>query len=761
MSENQCSATRRDACRKNACRWFATCPKGLESLLYSELASLGAEDLRETVAGCYFSGSMAVAYRACLCSRLANRILLFVAEFPVSDSASLHAGMLALPWTDYLRATTRFVVDFSGESREIRNTRYGAQVCKDAIVDYFQQAGLERPEVALREADLRINVRLRKGGVAVSVDFSGGSLHQRGYRQEAGQAPLKENLAAALLLRADWPGIAARGGALIDPMCGSGTLLLEGAMMVADIAPGLAREHWGFEALPFHNVQQWRAIRADAEARAQRGRNRELPEIRGYDADRRVVGKAQANIERAGLAAAVRVSCKSLANLRKPTHRVIEKGLVIVNPPYGERLGERSSLRYLYAELGAALVREFPGWRGAIFTSDRELGLATGLRSYKRYALFNGPLASSLLLFELDESSMRAPRTPAGSSAEPAAAGSPVAFTGAAVAPEGGAVAPAGAEELSAGAKMFGNRVQKNLRKLERWARKSGISCYRLYDADMPEYAVAIDRYDNLLHVSEYRAPRGVKEEDAARRLAEVKQALPRVTGVPESNIYYKQRQRQRGSQQYQRQDRREELHTVREGAVKLLVNLTDFLDTGLFLDHRLLRFRIAAEVSNKHFLNLFCYTATATVHAIAAGAAATTSVDMSATYLDWARQNLAVNDFSESCNELVQADCMDWLARNERHYDVILLDPPSFSNSKRMRGTLDVQRDHVALLRATMACLRDDGVLYFSNNLRRFKLDATVESFCRVEDISARTIDQDFQRRQNIHHCWCLRHPD
>ena len=391
-------------------QWFATCPKGLESLLYSELASFGAQDVRETVAGCYFSGAMAVAYRVCLGSRLANRILLPVAKFPVSDSASLHAGMLAVAWTDYLRETSRFVVDFSGENREIRNTRYGAQVCKDAIVDRFQLAGLGRPEVARRNADSRINVRLRKDGVAVSMDFAGASLHQRGYREEAGQAPLKENLAAALLLRADWPGIAAHGGALIDPMCGSGTLLLEGAMMAADIAPGLARERWGFEALPFHNEQQWRAIRADVEARAQRGRERELPEIRGYDADRRVVAKAQSNIERAGLSGSVRVSCKTLAELRKPTHRPIQQGLVIVNPPYGERMGDSGSLRYLYAELGAALLREFPGWRGAIFTSDKELGLATGLRSYKQYALFNGALPTTLLLFELEEGSRLAAR---------------------------------------------------------------------------------------------------------------------------------------------------------------------------------------------------------------------------------------------------------------------------------------------------------------------------------------------------------------
>lgn len=721
-------------------QWFASCPKGLEGLLFSELSALGGESLRETVAGCYFSGPAAMGYRACLWSRLANRILLPVANFPVSDSASLHAGVLSVDWSRYLRPTTRFVVDFSGENPAIRNTRYGAQVCKDAVVDFFEQSGQGRPEVSRRDADLRINVRLHRGNAAVSVDFGGGSLHQRGYRQEAGEAPLKENLAAALLLRADWPGVAARGGALIDPMCGSGTLLLEAAMMIADIAPGLARERWGFEALPFHDNRQWEALRRDAEARAGRGKARELPEIRGYDADQRVLRKAQANIERAGLQGVVRVSCKALADLRKPTHRPMDDGLLIVNPPYGERMGQRDSLRSLYAELGEVMLREFPGWVGAIFTSDKELGLATGLRSHKRYALYNGPLASTLLLFELSEGARLRPRGPGKPSADPD--------------PE-----PSGEGELSAGAGMFANRLQKNRRRLERWARKAGVSCYRLYDADMPEYAVAVDRYEDHLHVAEYAAPAGVKPADAARRLAEIKQVLPQAMGVPQASIHHKQRRRQRGAEQYQREDERGELLTVVEGGVKLLVNLSDYLDTGLFLDHRPLRSRIAAEARGKHFLNLFCYTATATVRAIAGGAASTASVDMSATYLDWARKNFAANGYSESDNPLIQADCVEWLGREGRCYDLILLDPPAFSNSKRMQGTLDIQRDHPALLESAMARLSPGGVLYFSTNLRKFKLDVAVEQLGRVEDITSETIDVDFQRRGNIHHCWRIGH--
>jgi len=227
------------------------------------------------------------------------------------------------------------------------------------------------------------------------------------------------------------------------------------------------------------------------------------------------------------------------------------------------------------------------------------------------------------------------------------------------------------------------------------------------------------------------------------------------VTGIDANHIHYKERRRQRGKEQYQRVERRGEFQTVREGSIKLLVNLSDYLDTGLFLDHRTLRLRLAAEARGKSFLNLYCYTGAATVHAAAGGARSTISVDLSRTYLDWARKNMAVNGFDESRHQLVQADCLPWLLEDSGQYDLILLDPPSFSNSKRMEGHFDVQRDHVELLRAVVARLSDDGVLYFSNNLRSFKLDTGIEAFCQVEDITRSTLDEDFRRRANIHHCW------
>jgi 23S rRNA (guanine2445-N2)-methyltransferase / 23S rRNA (guanine2069-N7)-methyltransferase len=716
--------------------WFVTCPKGIEGLLLNELIDLGGVETRETVGGCYFIGGLAVAYRVALWSRLANRVLMPLDRFPCRDGESLRAGIEAIDWSEIMEAEGSLLVNFSGQTPEIRNTQYGAQVCKDGIVDYFKRIGAGRPRVERDNPDLRLNVRLRKGDAVVAIDFVGASLHQRGYRTQQGEAPIKENLAAACLLRADWPGVAARGGALIDPMCGSGTLLLEAAMMVADIAPGLRRERWGFEKLKFHNAEQWRVIQAEAQSKAARAESLQLPEIRGYDANIKVIDKAQANIDSAGLNGVVRVSCKPLAELVKPTHRQLDFGLLISNPPYGERLGDVESLRHLYRKLGEVMLAEFTGWQAAILTAEKELGLAIGLRSHKRYALFNGPLPVTLLLFELDEQQKLRDR------------------------PQNAEAAEGEAFALSNGAEMLLNRLRKNRKKWDSWGRKRDLECYRVYDADMPEYSVAIDRYGEQLHVAEYQAPKTVPEEDAERRMQEVRQVVPIAFDCAPEQVHYKQRRRQRGLNQYEKQDRQGELLSVVEGRVKLLVNLSDYLDTGLFLDHRPLRMRLANEAKGKHFLNLYCYTASASVHAAKAGARSTTSVDMSKTYLDWARSNFEANGLGASDNKLERADCLSWLQECERRFDLIFLDPPSFSNSKRMEGNLDVQRDQMSLLEASMACLAEGGTLYFSNNLRSFKLDPQVAERWHVEDISRATIDDDFARRSNIHHCWKLQNP-
>jgi len=267
--------------------------------------------------------------------------------------------------------------------------------------------------------------------------------------------------------------------------------------------------------------------------------------------------------------------------------------------------------------------------------------------------------------------------------------------------------------------------------------------------------------YNDHVHVQEYAAPNSIDERAAAKRFEEIKQALPQALSVNPDNISYKQRKRNTGTSQYEKLSNRRthEMLSVQEGQAKLLVDLWQYLDTGLFLDHRPLRLKIAESAKGKRFLNLFCYTASASVQAAVGGARYTVSVDMSKTYLDWARKNFAENGLGEQKNRLEQADCMTWLDTAQGEYDLIMLDPPSFSNSKRMDGVLDIQRDHSQLIEKTMKLLAADGVLYFSNNLRSFKLDDVLYEHYLVQNITQETLDKDFQRNQKIHHCWSIRH--
>jgi len=747
-------------------QYFATCPKGLEGLLLTELGQLGAEELRETVAGIYFSGDIRLAYRVCLWSRLANKVLLPLDSFEISNQDDLYDGVRALRWEEHLSPQGSLLVDFIGTNDVIRNTQFGAVKVKDAIVDCLRDFSGERPSVAKRDPDLRINVRLSKSKVIVSLDLSGDSLHRRGYRIKQGSAPMKENLAAGILLRAGWPQIAAEGGALLDPMCGSGTLLVEAGLIAADIAPGLLRGSFGFERWLHHRNDMWLELRDEAHERKRVGLEKDLPEIRGYDADIKVIRAAEENIVSAELDHWLRVTRKELGEFKKPTHTEIKNGLVISNPPYGERLGEVESLKILYAHLGERLRNEFQGWRAGVFTGNPDLGKQMGLRAEKKYKFFNGTIPSELLMFSIDGEAFVQSRVE-----QDGRFSKDIEERTAAELQAQASNRQEQADALSNGAQMLVNRLQKNFKQLQKWAKKNDISCYRLYDADMPEYSAAIDIYRGqtqphkpeqlYAHVQEYAAPKSVDEERAAARFAEIEQAVPFVLDIPAAHISYKQRRRNKGASQYEKVSDRPtgDVFSVREGQAKLHVNMWQYLDTGLFLDHRLVRLMIAHLAKDARFLNLFCYTATASVHAALGGARYTVSVDMSNTYLNWARKNYALNGLSESRNRLEQADCLKWLTENDQQFDLILLDPPSFSNSKRMEDVLDVQLDHVGMIEQAMRALSENGTLIFSNNLRSFKLDEGALSAYTIKDISVATIDEDFKRNARIHQCWLITH--
>ena len=701
----------------------------MAQLLANELQTLGAEEVHQVQAGVAFTGPFELGYRTCLWSRLASRVLLPLTRFEAPTPEALYEGVQTVRWEEHLERQGTLAVNFNSTRSAITHTHYGALKVKDAIVDQFRQAHGVRPSVDLERPDLRINAHLHRDQATLSLDLAGASLHRRGYRGDGMEAPLKENLAAAILLRAGWPAVAAQNGMLLDLMCGSGTLPIEGALIAADCAPGLGRDYFGFCGWKGHQAKLWKELLEEAQQRRAEGMER-LPQITGYDAEPRAVQAALANVARAGLSGKVQIERQALSRCRPLSGEHQPVGLVVVNPPYGERLGEVEELRDLYAELGKQLKQHFAGWKAVVFTANPELGRQIGLRAVLTNKMYNGPLECRLLRFEIMPRFFEQPK-----------------------------MLRKAAPKKGPGAEMFANRLRKNRRILGRWARKAGINCFRLYDADMPEYALAVDLYQGAelwAHVQEYKPPDSIDADAAKTRLQEALAVIPEVLEIADDQLFFKVRERKKGRLQYEKLTGGGRFYEVREEACVFLVNFTGYLDTGLFLDHRPTRKMIGELARGRRFLNLFGYTGTATVQAAAGGATATTTVDMSHTYLEWARRNLQRNGLDDKRHQLVQADCLAWLEEQQRErYGLIFLDPPTFSNSKLMDRNFDVQQDHAALIKKTAALLERDGLLIFSSNFRRFRMDRDALEGLEVKEITRETIPKDFARRPKIHSCW------
>ncbi|MEQ9920091.1 bifunctional 23S rRNA (guanine(2069)-N(7))-methyltransferase RlmK/23S rRNA (guanine(2445)-N(2))-methyltransferase RlmL [Pectobacterium brasiliense] len=696
---------------------FASTARGLEELLKSELESLGAQSCAVVQGGVHFEGDNRLLYQSLLWSRLASRILLPLNEFKVHSDLDLYLGVQAIDWSTIFSIDKTFAVHFTGTNEDIRNSQYGALKVKDAIVDSFTRKTGQRPDVAKQQPDIRVNVFLQRDMASVSLDLSGDGLHQRGYRDLAGLAPLKENLAAAIVLRSGWKN----GTPLVDPMCGSGTLLIEAAMIAADRAPGLHRTHWGFNAWLKHDAELWREVTAEAQQRARQGLQATTSRFFGSDNDRRVIEIAKANARRAGVAELISFDVRDAAQLKNPLPEG-PRGTVVSNPPYGERLESEPALIALHNMLGRKMKSDFGGWQLSLFSASPELLSCLQLRAERQFKAKNGPLDCVQKNYQLAETQ---------------------------------------GESAGQIAEDFANRLRKNLRKLEKWAKQQGIECYRIYDADLPEYNVAVDRYDSWVVVQEYAPPKTVDAQKARQRLFDVINATLSVLELPSNRLVLKTRERQKGKNQYEKLAQKGDFLLMEEFGAKLWVNLTDYLDTGLFLDHRIARKMLGEMSRGKDFLNLFAYTGTASVHAGLGGARSTTTVDMSRTYLEWAEKNLRVNGLTGRQHRLIQADCLSWLHNASEQFDVIFIDPPTFSNSKRMEESFDVQRDHLALMKDLKRLLRRGGTIMFSNNKRGFQMDTAglTALGLNAKEITAQTQSQDFARNRQIHNCWLLTH--
>lgn len=705
---------------------FATCARGLETLLARELAALGATEIRETVAGVECAATLTDAYRIGYSARLPSRWLLRLAGGDVSDPDQLYDLARTVPWHEHFGSQDRFAVHVAGKSTAFRDTRFAMLRVKDAIADAFRERDGVRPYVDAETPDATVFVALKGSRAAISLDLVGGALHERGYRKLGHEAPIKENLAAGVLVRAGWADLASEEVAIVDPFCGGGTLLIEALWMAAGVPAQWLRTEFAFTRWRGHNVATWDELRAAVDAQAQTGLQGLRVRGFGSDSDSNAIRLARGQLQAARVAGFCQLVAQDARKVKAPVG--FSSGLVIGNLPYGERMGEERELMPLHREFGAALKQGFVGWRFALLAGTDALARATELRADKVQKIYNGTIECLLIT---------------GAVAAPASyrADAPVRFK-------------------SPGAEMVYNRILKNRKRLKRWLEREHIECYRVYDADLPEYSAAIDVYGDRLHIQEYQAPSDIPQAKTEERFKDLVFAARRAFDIPNERIYLKQRRSQAPEGQYRRQDQSGDHFIIAEADARYEVNLQDYLDSGLFLDGRQIRAWIHDSARALTFLNLFSYTASATVAAALGGARESVSVDLSPTYSQWAERNFRLNQIDSRRHRLVTDDAVRWLAACRDPFDLIYVDPPTFSNSKRTPTVFDVQRDHAALLRDALRCLAPGGRILFVCNLRRFKIDPDLADIARIDDVTEASIPPDFVRDQRIHRAFWLRHP-
>lgn len=727
--------------------FFVTCAQGLAPYVIDELAALGIESTSDAT-GVRFEGGLKEAYQALLWTRCGSRVLLQLKAGSMKDLDDLHLQLSGFPWSTHMSDSHTFVIQVTTKRAQHIHTQYAAQRVKDSIVDYFDMTTGGRPSVDKDDPDFRFYVHIQDTSYTLYLDLSGEPLHKRGFRTEQGAAPIKENLAAALLYRSKWPEKAKEHQDFIDPLCGAGTILIEAALMARDIAPGLFRPAFGFENWRLHDAHLWSECVKLAKHRAEVGKDQYQGKLYGVERNARMIGITKSNADRAGVLKNMSFSHQMFQHFKKPEN-LGAKGLIVTNPPYGERLGEKEELKPTYMALGDWL-RPYIGFEAGIITSEVELGKQMGLRARKVNKFYNGPLECVYLQFAIEEQYF-VDRKAADSRQEKRNLD----------------------ELMSEGGEDFFNRLTKNKKKWEKWAKQNDVMCYRTYDSDLPEFNVAIDRYNQSLVIYEFKAPKSIDVDKAAKRLEKIQAIVPLVfSEIDAKNIHFKLRERQKGTNQYEKEEERGEFFPVEETGAKFWVNLVNYLDTGLFLDHRNVRKMIKEKARGTNFLNLFAYTGSASVLAAIGGAKSVTTVDMSKTYLKWAENNFSLNDLSGKQYEFVQKDVLEWLKtmalhvselplmqKRDARYDLIFMDPPSFSNSKRMADVLDIQRDHVRLIEDAMEILAKDGLLIFSTNLRNFKMDPLILGNFDVKDVSRETLPLDFARDPKIRQCFMIKH--
>jgi 23S rRNA (guanine2445-N2)-methyltransferase / 23S rRNA (guanine2069-N7)-methyltransferase len=779
-----------------------SCASGFEAFLADELHELlgkGADSSQnidrkiEPANACVIlEADLKAIYEICLWSRLAEQVLVNLAEIQILEKTQadarevLYSEIKKIPWEKLFGLEHSFKIESSGKQTVFDDERFSALVFKDAVADKFRYHYEKRPSVEKENADVILQLFGDGNRFQVQLNVSGERLHKRGYRQESVEAPLRETLAAALLRQMQWNARCSEVDYFLDPCCGSGTLVVEALMMAADIAPGILRSKqsgkgFGFYNLSFHQEALWTNLVEQAQARLDLGLDSLKSsglKFRAYDSDNAAVKVCRANLQTLSLENYVHVERRAFAHIRelKKEGKLHSEGLVVCNPPYGERLQEANELKFLYRFLGERLRSEFSHWHVGVISSQVELLDALAFREYQQARFYNGNLKCIFRFSTMESTKAEAVE---GAMQGARQEKNDISYFVRCLKSQNKASSEEDDKELdkelNRQAVDFQNRIIKNLKKLRPWLNKNDVKLFRIYDADMPEFNLAIDAYEKggegrtaegksepFLMVSEYAPPKSVDQELAKKRLNLALQSLRQLFDLRREHIFIKTRQKQKGSSQYNARTgsasgKKTPFIVVQESGLNFLLNPVDYLDTGLFLDHRVIRKRIFEEARGKRFLNLFAYTGSASVYAAAGGAKSTLSVDLSENYLVWARQNLLANGFSLDEHTTKTADVMRWLSDNKDQYDLIFIDPPTFSNTKKKNLTFDVQTDHESLIEKALARLDGQGVIYFSTNFRRFEFSKKIEEICQVEEISRETVSPDFSRKQP-HRCWEIR---
>ena len=730
-----------------------TCADGLEIPLQTELASFGIDTQIERTGRLMATLTLAQIYQVCLWSRVASRVLLPLGkkninpEYDIADQ--LYTFAKTVKWTQLFDLEQTFAIRLTLDKRVQANQQFTMLRVKDAIADQFNEQFGRRPNVD-KNPDFGIVATVGDKQAELYLDLSGTSLHRRGYRAAMTQAPLKENLAAALLYSVNFH--TTQFDSIVDPMCGSGTLIIEALLMSADYAVGLdkADSQFGFYAWQHHDTALWERMVQDAQTRFHHRLNAmangEMPAVFAFDMDSGAVRATHKNLIAAGLTPIINritLQQRSLATLNLALEKQVNgwvNPLFITNPPYGERLGEEELIKPLYQGLGKKLQALFADSPAkvtlGVLAAKVEQADVLPLAEPKTLRCHNGALTVYFRYGEL----LKSKDTPLITRFEKR-------------------------EITVEEGQDFINRLQKNLANLRKLAHKQAVTNLRVYDADLPDFKVAVDVYGEFVHVQEYAAPKSIPLETAKKRFNLALHGVREALQVNREQVFIKTRARQSGNEQYEKKANSGKFHVVSEPTANnqrayFLVNFSDYLDTGLFLDHRSIRKIIAENSRGKTVLNLFAYTCTASVHAALGGAKAVTSVDLSQNYLDWGRKNFALNGLPDLPSyQFIAQDIFEWIKSNTEQYDVIFIDPPTFSNSKKFQGTFDVQRDHVPLINRAMNRLSAEGVLYFSNNFTKFVLDDEINNRYHVEEMTNQTIGFDFDSKRPIHQSWAIRH--